>query len=214
MKAINLEKMLPADIPPGEKILWFGRPEPVSFWRRAYRADWVAGYFMLLAAWNCASSAIDSGAVAATIVTFKTLGLGAAALALLAILAWLGARTTLYVITSRRLVMKVGIALPIFYNVPFTQIGSAAFRGYSDGTGDIPVALVGGQRIAYLTLWPHAKPFRFKKPEPALRCVENAREIAAILAQALSAASGEAHKVPEPAKPALSDPAYAATAAA
>jgi hypothetical protein len=137
MKAINLEKMLPADIPPGEKILWFGRPEPVSFWRRAYRADWVAGYFMLLAAWNCASSAIDSGAVAATIVTFKTLGLGAAALALLALLAWLGAR-----------------------------------------------------------------------------CVENGREIADILAQALSAASGEALNVPAPVKPAMADPAYAATAAA
>jgi hypothetical protein len=214
MKAINLEKMLPADIPPGEKILWFGRPEPVSFWRHAYRADWIAGYFVLLAAWNGTSAAIDFGPLAATIAALKTLGLGAAALTLLAILAWLGARTTLYVITSRRLVMKVGIALQIFYNVPFTQIGSAALRGYSDGTGDIPVALIGGQRIAYLSLWPHAKPFRFAKPEPALRCVENAREIADILAQALSSAAGEALHAAAPAKPAQTDPTYAATATA
>ena len=172
MKAINLEKMLPADIPPGEKILWFGRPDPVSFWRHAYRADWIAGYFVLLAAWNCTSAAINSGPLAATIVTLKTLGLGAAALTLLAILAWLGARTTLYVITSRRLVMKVGIALQIFYNVPFTQIGSAALRGYSDGTGDIPVALIGGQRIAYLLALAarEAIPLRQARARAALRC--------------------------------------------
>jgi len=27
MKVINFEKLLPADIPPGERILWHGRPE-------------------------------------------------------------------------------------------------------------------------------------------------------------------------------------------
>ena len=74
----------------------------------------------------------------------KTAGSGASAIALLALLAWLSSRTTLYVVTSRRLVMKVGVALPVFFNLPFSQIASASLRVYSDGAGDIPVALTAG----------------------------------------------------------------------
>ena len=70
--------------------------------------------------------------------------------------------------------MKIGIALPMFFNLPFSRIASASLRLYADGTGDIPVALDKGQRIAYLHLWPHARPFRLTQPEPALRCVPNA----------------------------------------
>ena len=112
-----------------------------------------------------------------------------AAIALLGLLAWLSARTTLYVVTSRRLVMKIGIALPIFFNLPFSQIASAAVHVYPDQTGDIPVALGKDQRIAYFHLWPHARPFGITKPEPALRCVRRAAEVADVLARALRAAS-------------------------
>ena len=61
MKAVNLEKLLPADIPAGERILWHGRPEWMSLARRAFRADFVAGYFGLMTLWNFASIAADFG---------------------------------------------------------------------------------------------------------------------------------------------------------
>jgi hypothetical protein len=96
-------------------------------------------------------------------------------------------------------VIKIGIALPIFFNLPYSHILSASLRVYSDGTGDIPVALGDGQRIAYLQLWPHARPFRFAKPEPTLRCVPRAAEIAEALSRALIAASTPAKLVAEPA---------------
>jgi Bacterial PH domain len=192
MKAANLEKLLPRDIPKGEKILWHGRPRWISLARRAYRADFVAPYFVALTVWNCFSVGRDSGWIAASVVGAKTLGIGGAALALLAVLAYASARTTLYVVTTRRLILKVGIALPIFINLPFSQIVSAAARLYSDGTGDIPIALAASQRVAYFALWPHARSFHFRHPEPALRCVANGVEVAETLSRALREAAGQA----------------------
>ena len=65
MKAVNLEKLLPGDIPEGERILWHGRPSWMSLARRAYRADFVAAYFVALMVWNCSSVGGESGWVAA-----------------------------------------------------------------------------------------------------------------------------------------------------
>jgi Bacterial PH domain len=196
MKAVNLEKLLPGDIPQGEMILWHARPRWVSLMRRAYRADFVAAYFAALTVGNCFAAGRDSGWMAAAAIGSKTLGIGAAALALIALLAFASARTTLYVVTSRRLILKVGIALPIFINLPFTQIASAAARLYSDGTGDIPVALTPDQRVAYFALWPHARPFHFRHPEPALRCVANGAEVAETVSRALREAAGQTERDP------------------
>jgi len=214
MRAVNLEKLLPADIPPGERVLWFGRPEPTSLWRRAYRADWVAAWFGVMSIWNFVSGASDSGAMFGFVSAVRTLGIGAGALAIFCFLAWLSARTTLYVVTERRVVIKTGIALPIFYNVPFKQIASASLRMYADGTGDVPVALVGGQRIPYLAIWPSARPMRFTSPEPSLRCIPNARSVAETLGRALAEASGETQTRMQRAENPVSEPAIAVTAAA
>jgi hypothetical protein len=191
MRAVSLEKLLPADVPEGEQILWHGRPQWVSLARRAYRADFIAAYFVALTVWSLWSTA-EFGWSAAALAGAKTLGIGAAALAIVAGLAFLSARTTLYVVTSRRLVLKVGIALPVFINLPFKDIASAAARVYSDGTGDIPLALLKGRRIGYWLLWPSARPFHLLRPQPCLRCVADAAVVAATVGAALRGAAGQA----------------------
>ena len=97
------------------------------------------------------------------------------------------ARTTVYTITNRRVVMRIGIALPVTFNLPYTQIDGAALRPYEDGTGDIPLQLRDGTRLAYFVLWPHARPWRFSRPEPMLRAVPNAAATAQLLSEALAA---------------------------
>lgn len=191
MTLVDLGKSLPYDFAPGERVLWFGRPDPVSLWRRAYRADVVGLYFVVLAAWLFISATSEIGPAAGALSAAKTLAAGAVALSLLGFLAWLSARTTLFVVSTTRIVFKVGIALPIFCNLPFSQIAGATLRLDGDGTGDVSVAVTEGQRIAYLTLWPAARPFRFGKPEPALRCIANARAAADTLGAALRDAAGE-----------------------
>lgn len=187
MKLVNLEKLLPSDIPPGERVLWVGRPETKSLWRRAYRADWVVIWFALAAAWNALSTLSDNGSSAALVAALGTLVLGAAALAILGLLAWLAARTTLYVLTERRLVIKSGIALQIFINLPFSRITAVNVRGFGDETGDVSIALAPGQHVSYIALWPSARPWRFGNPEPTLRSVPQAREVAETLGNALKA---------------------------
>jgi hypothetical protein len=191
VKAINLEKLLPEDVPQGERILWHGRPQWTSLFRRAYRGDVVAGYFAALTAWNVFDAAVESGAGSAALAGARTLAIGLGALALLALLAWASARTALFIITSRRVVMKIGVALQVFYNLPFSQIGAAGLRIESDGSGDVMLTLSPDKRIGYLHLWPFARPFRFAHPEPALRGLADARRVGDILGRALVAAAAE-----------------------
>jgi hypothetical protein len=213
MKAINLEKLLPADIPAGERILWFGRPEPTSLWRRAYRADWVGAWFVAMSLWNLYSVSESDGIKAGVVSVLRTLGVGAAALALLSLLALLSARTTLYVITERRFVVKTGVALPMFINVPFKQVASAHLRVFADGSGDVTLGLTAEQRIPYLALWPSVRPLRFSSPEPALRGVADARNVSETLSRALAQAAGRAPIATSSLAPA-GEAAHAATVAA
>jgi hypothetical protein len=192
MKVLNLQKMLPADLPAGEEIVWFGRPDATSLWRRAFRADLVATYFAALAIWSFFASAplAEGGAWPALYQALVNLGAGAAALAILGGLAYLSARTTLYVVTTRRIVMKVGMALPIFHNLPYKQIEAAALRKFGDGTGDIAFKLIRGQRIGYVVLWPSVRPLHLLQPQPSLRCIRDARAVAEKVSRAMVEANG------------------------
>jgi hypothetical protein len=212
VKLVNLEKLLPSDIPPGERVLWFGRPETKSLWRRAYRADWVIVWFALATAWNSGSALLDKGGDAALVAALVTLGLGAVALAILGLLAWLGARTTLYVITERRLVIKSGIALQIFINLPFSRIVAENVRVFADQTGDVSITLARGQHVSYIALWPSARPWRFVDPEPTLRCVPQAREVAETLGHALKALAEQARPDGDAAPADVTGPELPATA--
>ena len=65
------------------------------------------------------------------------------------LVSWLIAATTHYTITDKRVIMQIGVALPIALTLPLKRIGSADVKLNADGTGDIPLAL-GRQKLAYL----------------------------------------------------------------
>jgi hypothetical protein len=111
-------------------------------------------------------------------------------------LAYFTARTTVYTITNRRVVLRFGIALPIIINLPFRMIDSVDLKPLSDGTGDIAMKINARERLAYLVLWPHAKPFALNRAEPMLRAVPDAFNAAQILAQALVASGAMAGSAP------------------
>jgi hypothetical protein len=106
---------------------------------------------------------------------------------LLLLLAWLSARTTVYAITTQRVVMRIGIALPLVVNLPFAGVRAAAMQRRRAGAGDIPLQLDPDTRLAYLNLWPHARPWHVRSPEPMLRSVPDVAQVAATLARAVSA---------------------------
>ena len=201
---------LPAELPPGETILWQGAPAWRALARRMFRLRLVAAYFAILLAWRLVEARGDvaetTGAVLATLV------MAAAAVGVLGLIGFAMARAPVYTITNRRLVIRSGVAIPMIVNVPFRAVASASVRLHGDGTGDLPLVMKEGDGIAYLAVWPNARPHRFAHAEPMLRCVPDAEEVARILGRALAAAAEQ------PVRASLADagpaPARAATALA
>jgi hypothetical protein len=186
---------LPGPLPPGERILWQGGPNWLSLFLHAFHGQALAIYFGLLLAlraWTVMSEGGTAAAAASSVLIL--LGLALCALSMIALLAWLTARASYYTITSARLVMHIGIVLEITFNLPFKVIESANLRRYGDDTGDIAVTFNTGDRIAYLNLWPHARPWRFKRTEPMMRAVPRPGQVAEILARALAESADSASR--------------------
>jgi hypothetical protein len=179
---------LPEVLPVNEKMLWQGSPSWKDLAIHALHVRKVGIYFLLLAVAQAIVRLWSGSPVTGALLPFLWLiPLGAVAAGILAGIAYASARTTVYTITSRRIAMRIGIALPITVNLPFKQIDGASLRLYPNGTGDIPVKLHGNDKLAYVLLWPHARPGRLARPEPALRCIPDADRVASLLAEALAA---------------------------
>ncbi|PKQ11601.1 MAG: hypothetical protein CVT70_13480 [Alphaproteobacteria bacterium HGW-Alphaproteobacteria-1] len=175
---------LPETPPEGERILWQGRPH--GFWLswESLSLPWVAGYFALLAGWRFVS-VIDQVPVArAVAMSLPFVIMGAVVLVMLLVVGYVQARATVYTITNRRVAMRIGAALTVTLNLPYTQIAKADFRPGRGGTGTIALDLMGDTRLSYLVCWPHVRPWVMRRTQPALRSIPEAEKIAQLLAEA------------------------------
>jgi hypothetical protein len=184
---------LPERLPATEKILWQGSPDARALARSAFHLRKLALYFAALMALQAANLAAD-GASVADVLLALVWPAGLSALALLGVwtLAWLTARTAVYTVTDRRVVMRIGIVLTLTFNLPLRTIESAAMRQGSGGHGDIVLALKGPDHIAWLHLWPHARPWHLTRTQPMLRALPQVADVAALLQRAWSAQTGGA----------------------
>jgi hypothetical protein len=173
----------------GEMFLWSGAPNWRSVARRVLHVWAVAGYFALLTLADLVQARLQGeGGAAALQAGLPGFLTGVATLLILTALAWGVARTTLYTITTQRIVLQFGLALPARLELPLERIASASVRVRDDHTGDIALRLFPGEHVAFLKLWPHARPWHWVRPEPMLRGVPQAARVAAPLCRALSAA--------------------------
>jgi hypothetical protein len=114
------------------------------------------------------------------------------------LLAYLTARTTVYTMTNKRVVMRLGIVLTVSFNLPLKQVASADVRMLQKGFGDITLALQGSDRIAWVHLWPSVRPWRITKPEPTLRAIPNVQVVADKLREAWTQSTGQAANATAP----------------
>ena len=184
---------LPGHLPDGEHIVWQGAPDWRMLARTAFSTRAVAVYFALLAAW--ALVAAFAGQRPALTGVEMTLGLGAVALLLLHALAFASARSTVYTLTNRRVVLRFGIAVPKCVNLPLAKVASVDLARHADGTGDVPLLLDGPSKLGVLALWPHARPWAIVRPQPMLRAIPDAERVAALVARECRAAHPDAHGV-------------------
>ncbi len=176
---------LPATLPRGEFVLWQGTPSWRAFARQVFRTRAIA-ILVALAALARIAFAMSGGASlgtaigeASVIVVF-----GFAGIAILMLLAWFVQKTTVYTITNKRLVMRVGVAIQKTFNIPFAVVEGAALRANSNDVGSLSLQLKPGVSLAYLILWPHVRPWRMRQTEPTLRAIPQASSVAKLLTDA------------------------------
>ena len=179
---------LPEPLPRGERLIWQGSPDWVQLAIHAFHVRKLAIYFAAMLGLQAIYLSGDpQAALLKPLLTSVVMAL--LALALLATTAWFAARTTLYTLTDRRIVMRIGVVLTLTLNLPLRQIAGAAFKPQAGGHGDIALSLAGKDRIAYLNLWPHARPWQLKNPQPSLRCLPGAAAVGERIQQAWLAAN-------------------------
>jgi hypothetical protein len=192
---------LPHHLPPGERILWQGRPEWKALARNTFKVGWLAAYFAVFVTARAVAAYEEGRGVHGLLQVLTALALAGACLAVLSGMAWINARATMYTITTRRIVMRIGVALPTTFNLPFKRLASADVKVRKDGDGDIVLQIAGRDRIAWLHLWPHVHPFHLARARPMLRTIAEPERVASLLAAAVQEwAKAEAAPVLVPAK--------------
>ncbi len=194
MKAVNVQPTheheweaapgLPAPLPVGETVLWQGAPDWRQLALHAFHVRKIGIYFSLMLAVQ-AAYLLGEGATSGDLwrplsVSFLTAAL---ALGMLAGVAWFAGRTTLYTLTSKRVVMRVGLVLTLTFNLPYKRIAAASLRRYGRRSLDIALQLYPQDRIGWFHLWPHQRAWHLSHPQPTLRCLANGEAVSALLMQ-------------------------------
>lgn len=198
---------LPESLPRGETILWQGTPDFRDMALRVFHLRKAVLYFVALLAARAVQLWLSDAGLSGTFMSMLLPSfLATVALTAIGTLAWLSARTTAYTLTDQRVVMRVGIVLTLTFNLPLKHISAASLQINDHGFGDIPLALAGNTRVAWIHLWPHARPWHVTRPEPMLRCVPNAAVLAALLSKAWVEATGKHEAFAKPVVPAHTPP--------
>jgi hypothetical protein len=177
---------LPEPLPADERLLWQGAPKWQQVAIDVFHVRTLAWYFagMMLLQATYLLGEPERNLFKPLLLSFV---LSSMALAILSLMAWLTASTAMYTLTNKRVVMRIGVVLTLTFNLPLRMLAGASIKTNADGTGDIALKLAGNDHIAWLNLWPHARPWVLRHPEPSLRCIANASEVGERIVQAWQA---------------------------
>ncbi len=182
--ALGLPELLPA----GEKIIWQGSPDWRTLAVQIMHVRTLSFYFAAMLLWRASTLKYDGASWFAVVQSMALLlPLALIALGLLLGFAWLTSKTSVYTVTNRRVVMRIGIVLTVTFNLPHRLIESVSLRPLAKGTADIALVLAPTDNIAYGNLWPHARPWRLRRTEPMLRAVPDGAKVGELLASAMRA---------------------------
>ena len=167
---------LPADLPEGEHIIWQGAPVWKNMAMSALHIRLAFVYFLMIV-----TTALFRGdwSTAMAVSAF-----GAVTIGMFVLFAWGVARTTVYTLTNKRVVLRIGVALNKCINLPLSELESANLKQLPDGSGNIVLTLKGLPRLGYLMLWPHARSLRIVRPQPMMRAIPEAQRVSALLFKA------------------------------
>ena len=167
---------LPGELPGDEHIIWQGAPVWKNMAMSALHIRLAFVYFLMIV-----TTALFRGdwSTAMAVSAF-----GAVTIGMFVLFAWGVARTTVYTLTNKRVVLRIGVALNKCINLPLSELESANLKQLPDGSGNIVLTLKGLPRLGYLMLWPHARSLRIVRPQPMMRAIPEAQRVSALLFKA------------------------------
>lgn len=179
-------KPLPGPLPEGERVLWQRSPSWQAYSKRVFHVSKFALYFLIVITWVAVSRSVSGGVASGLSSLIWTVPLALIVVGMLGLMGWLYARTTVYTMTSKRLIIQSGLAFTTAVNLPFSKLDKADLRTFSDGTGDIELAM-SGPRLLYSMVWPNTRLLKLKRPAPVLWGLPEPSRVADLLSDALSA---------------------------
>lgn len=171
-------------IPKDEVIIWHGRPDLRRFCLTAIGIKYILVYLIIITCSIIYTRYGDFNLITFLQVLVPYLLSCCLAIMLLVIVGISQVLPTVYVITSKRVIIKSGLALIFMLNVPFDKIASIDKNHYSDGSGNISFKLISKKRVPFFASWPSVRPWYFSNPEPAFRCIADVDVIALKLSEA------------------------------
>ena len=175
---------LPEDLPRNEFIVWQGRPEWRQLAIEAFHVRKIAMYFAIMVLWQWVSLMESNTAGMDMLKQLGTsIGLALLALAVLSWSAYWSAQATMYTLTNKRIIMRIGIVLSLTFNLPLKKITACDLQLVNKQTGNIALGIATDSPIGWLNLWPHVRAWRVASPQPTLRCVPKAERLAQTMLQ-------------------------------
>lgn len=168
-------------LPPGERLLWEGAPSSRALARHLFFVRPLAAYFAVIVGWWVIANLALVGTAGFWLPVAMQLLLVGGVLGGLVAVARAIAGSTTYAITDRRIVMKLGLVFPLTVNIPLKFVVGAKAKQFADGSGQIALQLDGKEKLAWIVLFPHVRPWRFTQPEPLLRGLSDPAQVGAIL---------------------------------
>lgn len=185
---------LPGMLPPGETIVWQGRPETNEVFVHVFKARWVAGYFAVMLGWLVVTGLYFGRATDDIVMSLVVMALaGAAVLGIFRAFAAGVRRSTMYTVTNRRVVMRIGIALPTAFNLPFCEMENADVLRRANGSGNIALRFKPDIRLNWAVFWPHVRGLRMARTEPQMIGLADVSAVADMLSLQLHADVARRH---------------------
>ena len=186
-----MSKGLPGRLPAGERLLWQGSPSWRTLLRSMFHIRAVAAYFAIIIAW-CAASYLRNGDNVGEVglSVLRMSGVALVPLVLMVIYALL-----LQPHNDLHHHHPPHRAAP-WRGIP--HVHQPALRAQSrpprsrrtlTAAATSPSPLTDGSKVALLAVWPNARPWRMRNPEPMLRGIKDAASVAQILSRALAASA-------------------------
>ena len=186
-------KELPAPLPVGERVIWQGKPSFKGLALRSFHIREVAIYFGLLMAWKLWSNWSHGASLAEAATSVAWLVAPAvSAIAVLAGLAWLFRRAACLHHHHQAGAVSVRRGAADDHERAAEQDRQRRVENLSRWLGRYSAGALNSDRVSYVLLWPHVRPWRLRTPEPMLRALPDAALAAARLSEALTGQPGPA----------------------